>query len=80
MILTWWKDNNYVQNVCVSLEHLCVLTGAGIYAFVILKDDVVASVETIAEDLKALVKKKIAAFAMPNQFLVSIYTLPVKKN
>ena len=37
----------------------------------ILKDGVVASVETIAEDLKALVKKKIAAFALPNQFLVS---------
>ena len=29
-----------------------------------------ASVESIAEDLKTIVKKKIAAFALPNQFLV----------
>ena len=45
----------------------------GIYAFVILKDNVVASIKSIAEDLKAIVKKKIAAFALPNQFLVSSY-------
>ncbi|CAI8016115.1 Acetyl-coenzyme A synthetase [Geodia barretti] len=44
--------------------------GEGIYAFVILKDGVVASVETIAEDLKTIVRKKIASFALPNQFLI----------
>jgi acetyl-CoA synthetase len=44
--------------------------GEGIYAFVILKDGVVASVETIAEDLKTIVRKKIASFALPNRFLI----------
>ena len=44
----------------------------GIYAFVILKDGIMANVGSIAEDLKDIVKKKIAAFALPNQFLVII--------
>ena len=39
----------------------------GIYAFVILKD-VVATFESIAEDLKNVVRKKIAAVALPNSF------------
>ena len=43
----------------------------------ILKDGVVASVETIAEDLKTIVRKKIASFALPNQFLVSCSLLEV---
>ena len=46
----------------------------GIYAFVILKDGIMANVGSIAEDLKDIVKKKIAAFALPNQFLVIIIT------
>ena len=40
----------------------------------ILKDKVEVSLESIADDLRTLVKKKIAAFAVPNQFLVSVYT------
>lgn len=56
-----------VKQLCVHNTHLYL---PGIYAFVILKDNVEASIESIAEDLKNVVKKKIAAFALPNEFLV----------
>ena len=59
---------------CISMLYVSTVSSthcSGIYAFVILKDNVVASVESIAEDLKTLVKKKIASFALPNEFLVS---------
>ena len=36
-----------------------------------------ASVESIADDLKTIVKKKIATFALPNQFLVNVLILYV---
>ena len=48
-----------------------LFSSPGIYVFAILKDHNEISAESLAEDLKALVKKKIAAFAIPNQFLVS---------
>lgn len=42
------------------------------YAFVILKNGVNEKEEEVIEGLKELVKKKIAAFAVPNAFLVNL--------
>ena len=47
------------------------LTCLGIYAFVIPKDGVSDSDEAVKEGLLELVKSKIAAFAVPNEILVS---------
>ena len=44
----------------------------GVYAFVILKNGVNEKEEEVIEGLKELVKKKIAAFAVPNAFLVNL--------
>ncbi len=49
-----------------------IVVCAGIMAFVILKSDVEIKDEDIVGSLKELVKKKIAAFAIPTAFLVSI--------
>ena len=43
---------------------------AGVIAFLILKDGVVAEDEEIVKSLKDLVRKKIAAFAVPTAFVV----------
>ena len=66
-----YGEGMQIETACVH-NILCFvhLYLPGIYAFVILKDNVVATVESIAEDLKNVVKKKIAAFALPNEFLV----------
>lgn len=42
----------------------------GVYTFVILKNGVKVVEEEVITGLKELVKKKIAAFAVPNSFLV----------
>ena len=46
------------------------LKSSGIYAFVILKDDVSDSDEEMAKSLKQLVKKKIGSFAVPQLVMV----------
>lgn len=43
---------------------------SGVIAFLILKDGVVAEDEEIIKSLKDLVRKKIAAFAIPTAFVV----------
>ena len=52
------------------LRYLLISLFSGIYAFIILKDGVEWTAKSVAEDLTQLIKKKIAAFAVPNQFLV----------
>jgi acyl-coenzyme A synthetase/AMP-(fatty) acid ligase len=42
----------------------------GVIAFLILKDGVVVEQEEIVQSLKDLVRKKIAAFAIPTAFVV----------
>lgn len=44
--------------------------GEGIFAFVTLKENVTSSEKDMSAELKALVKSKIAAYAMPHQILV----------
>ncbi len=44
--------------------------GEGIYAFIILKEGVVQDETTLTNELKALVKSKIAHYAIPHCFLV----------
>ena len=48
---------------------------AGVFAFLILKDGVDDAEKIIFEDLEKLVRKWIAAFAVPNIFLVSVNNL-----
>ena len=43
----------------------------GVFAFLILKNGVLDDEKIIFEDLEKLVRKMIAAFAVPNIFLVS---------
>ncbi len=45
--------------------------GEGIYAFLTLKETVNESHEEIINDLKRLIKSKIAAYAIPEYFLVT---------
>ena len=45
---------------------------AGVIAFLILKDGVVVEDEEIVKSLKDLVRKKIAAFAVPTAFVVCL--------
>jgi acetyl-CoA synthetase len=47
------------------------IKGEGIFAFISLKENVNESEEDIIMNLKSLVKAKIAAFAVPDHFLVS---------
>ena len=51
---------------------LFFLTSSGIYAFVILKNDVTESGEEMAQSLKQLVKKKIGSFAVPQLVMVCV--------
>ena len=44
---------------------------AGVFAFVILKNGVTDDDKAIFEDLEKLIRKTIAAFAVPSAFLVS---------
>ena len=59
-------------NGFVSLLSLIsvVLFNVGVFAFVILKNEIEADEKDIVQGLKDLVKKKIASFAVPNAFLV----------
>lgn len=58
------------ESAVVSYPH--DIYGEGIYAYIILKDNVEVSESEVVEQLKALVKSKIVAYAVPNRFLVSI--------
>ena len=58
----------------VIFSKLCVLMIsciAGVFAFVILKNGVTDDDKAIFEDLEKLIRKMIAAFAVPSAFLVS---------
>ena len=55
----------------MQIKNLLIFTGEGIYAFLSLKENVSESKEDIIKELKALVKSKIAAYAIPEYFLVS---------
>ncbi len=44
----------------------------GIFAYVILKNGVAVSDKEVVDGLKELVKKRIAAFAVPTAFLVGV--------
>lgn len=46
--------------------------GEGVFAFMILKDHTHESIEEIKNDLRKLVRSKIAGYAIPETFLVSI--------
>ena len=49
------------------------LAFAGVYAFVIVKDDVTESEEEIVNGLQKIVRAQIGGFAVPESFLVSLY-------
>lgn len=42
-----------------------VFVSLGVYAYAILKDDATISAEDLRKDLKAIVRQKIGAFAVP---------------
>ena len=52
--------------------HTMASSYAGVIAFLILKDGVVVEDEEIVKSLKELVRKKIAAFAVPTAFVVCL--------
>ena len=60
--------------MCIVIAHVHCVFCAGVMAFVILKAGVKVGDKVIIEALKELVKKKIAAFAVPTAFLVCLYT------
>lgn len=47
--------------------------GEGVFAFMVLKEGTHSSTEKITADLKKLVRSQIAAYAVPDVFLVSTY-------
>jgi acetyl-CoA synthetase len=57
------------ESAVVSCPH--EIKGEGIYAFITLKDNVEQKEAEIKIALKALVRREIAAFAVPDYFLVS---------
>lgn len=66
-----FKDENELvaESAVVSFPH--DIFGEGIFAFVILKDsDEKPNEADLANKLKALVKSKIAHYAMPHEILV----------
>ena len=66
-----------VHNECVPSQHVPYMY-TGVYAFVILKDGAKGTDEEIVKALKEMVKKKIAAFAVPTAFLVSWGSYDIK--
>ena len=54
---------------------LCTCLFAGVMAFIILRNGVVAKDDEIVKSLKELVTKKIAKFAIPTAFVVCFYTV-----
>lgn len=46
---------------------------SGVYAYVTLKEEVQKTNEEITEELKALVKKQIGSFAVPECMQVTLY-------
>ena len=62
----------HIMAVLVSfIEMKCCLPG--VYAYIVLKDDCTESYEDIVKDLKALVRKQIAAYAVPELIQVCMY-------
>lgn len=49
--------------------------GEGVFAFMVLKKDTNATLEQINDDLKKMVRSKIAGYAIPEAFLVSLLLL-----
>ena len=47
------------------------LKGEGLYAFIILKDDVAVTEDEIKNTLKGLIRNNIAGYAVPDHMLVS---------
>jgi acetyl-CoA synthetase len=66
-----FKNNHscVAESAVVSCPHK--IKGEGIFAFISLKENVTADEKDIVNDLKQLVKREIAAFAVPDHFLVS---------
>ena len=56
---------------CQSVYMLIISSAVGVFAFVILKNGVTDNDKVIFEGLEKVVRKMIAAFAVPNAFLVS---------
>lgn len=63
------EHHSVAESAVVAYPH--DIHGDGIYAFIILKENVELSEKEITEQLKALVKSKIVAYAVPHIFLVS---------
>lgn len=57
----------------MAIKLFISLVSTGVFAYVILKNGVSVTEKEIIEGLKELVKKKIAAFAVPTAFLVNWY-------
>ena len=55
-------------------ELLHVFYFLGIYAYVVLKDEVMKTEDELMVDLKGMVKKKVSSFAQPDVIVVSWYT------
>ena len=49
------------------------LKGESVFAFMVLKEDTHETIEQINDDLKKLVRSKIAGYAIPETFLVSFF-------
>lgn len=57
----------------VSYEH--EIFGEGIYAYVVLKEQVKMEDQDLINQMKALVKSKIAHYAIPHRFLVRLISI-----
>ena len=64
------EHKNVAESAVVGFPH--ELTGEGIFAFVVLKDNATQTSD-ISNELKALVKRKIASHAIPNKILVIFF-------
>ena len=53
------------------------LKGEGLYAFIILKNDVSVSEQEVKTALKALIRNNIAGYAVPDHMLVSFRILMI---
>lgn len=62
------EDSYIAEAAVVSYPH--EIYGEGIYAYIVLKDDVKIEDNELIVKLKALVKSKIAHYAVPHRFLI----------
>ena len=66
------------NNLSVTL--LCILLCfTGVYAFITLKEHVTETEEQIKEEMRAHIKKKIAAYAMPDMMQVRYRVLQISR-